>query len=86
VSEIAAVVVTVCNFGGARSCGAAQLRGMGFEQALPCIMRRRGGWTAPPKPTNPTRDGVGERLSSRSTTYWAASMSVRSVTVFVEET
>lgn len=29
-------VVTVCNYGGARSCGAAeQLRSLGFDQVLP---------------------------------------------------
>lgn len=33
-------IVTVCNFGGARSCGAAeQLQGLGYSSALPL----RGG-------------------------------------------
>jgi rhodanese-related sulfurtransferase len=35
-----AAIVTVCNFGGARSCGAAeQLQGLGYRSALPL----RGG-------------------------------------------
>lgn len=38
-------VVTVCNQGGARSCGAAeQLRQLGFEKALPLRGGTRG-WT-----------------------------------------
>lgn len=38
-----AMIVTVCNFGGARSCGAAeQLRTLGYRNALPLRGGARG--------------------------------------------
>lgn len=38
-----ATIVTVCNFGGARSCNAAeQLRGLGYRNALPLRGGARG--------------------------------------------